>query len=413
MSIGFPAQFRRLNPILLDDSQVQSNLAAFQAYLAGGTAVPGQVVSVGNGTNVPDVFVVNEDRTYTQIAVGADGAVPWSEYAQDTEFRQGHFVVFGNRLFAVKQTFTSDDTEPTVAESLDKDIADGHLMPAGGAGEAGDATQVEMGTSFVAQNSPIAHMNGKTISMTDDVASIIKQMLRPTVPPTYLAPTLTLAGSSPNAGGIEYGTSISPTLTPTFNQRDGGALSEYRLLRNGTPIYTGAAASAMADLPAFNISAVTTYTAQADFGIGPVKNDSEGDPDPTGQIQAGTVNSGNVVYTPQFRWFAGALTANTPLTTSDQIRALPQTGLNPQNGTNIPVNVTSGAGHMQIVFAYPAVLRVPISIMTSAFPMDLKGSFVETIIPVNDASGGNPTNYRILFLTPAIPFETDVYTMTI
>ena len=70
--INFPSRFRRLNPWLLDDSAVQESAAALQTYLSGGTAVPGQVVGVRNGTNVPSAVIVNEDLTTTPL--GGDAA---------------------------------------------------------------------------------------------------------------------------------------------------------------------------------------------------------------------------------------------------------------------------------------------------------------------------------------------------
>jgi len=410
-TVGFPAIFQRLNPYPLDISQKFDNLSAFETYLTSGVAYPGQIVGVENATNVPDAYIVNKDLTYTKIATGT-AASPVSEYAQNTEYREGYLVFYGNKLFVVTQTFTSDNTGADADASLDIDLTANKLTPVSGTG-GGTATVMEMGNSFVATNPLFPNLNGQTISNTDMVYDVLKQILRPTVAPTYQSPTLSLAGSAPSAGLVEYGTDISPTLTPTFTQRDGGVLSEYRLLRNGSPIHTGTSASAMSDLPAFAIDAVTTYTAEADYGIGPVKNDSEGNPDPAGQITPGTAHSGSVTYTPCYRIFAGSLTANTPLTTSAQIRALPITELNPQNGTSIPVSVSTGANQRQIVFAYPATLRSPTSIIMQSMGFDMKGSFTESVVAVDDASGGNPINYKILSLVVAIPFVDDTYTLTI
>jgi len=108
-NVGFPAVFQRLNPEPLEMSEKFDSLSAFETYLTSGVAYPCQVVGVKNATNVPDVYVVNKDLTYTKIATGT-AAAPANEYAQNTEYREGYLVYFGNKLFVVAQTFTSDDT---------------------------------------------------------------------------------------------------------------------------------------------------------------------------------------------------------------------------------------------------------------------------------------------------------------
>ena len=67
-SVGFPAMLERLTPRPIERSQVQESYTKFLAYLTAGTAFPGQVVAVRNETNVPDLYLVNEDLTYTMIS---------------------------------------------------------------------------------------------------------------------------------------------------------------------------------------------------------------------------------------------------------------------------------------------------------------------------------------------------------
>lgn len=80
LGVNFPAGFNRLNPIPLDLSAVFDDLPAFQAYLAGGTAYAGQVVAVRNVGNVPALYRINEDLTYSAIGEGGgDALVFWFE----------------------------------------------------------------------------------------------------------------------------------------------------------------------------------------------------------------------------------------------------------------------------------------------------------------------------------------------
>lgn len=74
MNIPWSFGFQRMEPDPLDPSLVFDTLADFQTYLTGGTAYAGQVVAVRNGTNVPDVYVVNNDgHSYTEVGVGGGG----------------------------------------------------------------------------------------------------------------------------------------------------------------------------------------------------------------------------------------------------------------------------------------------------------------------------------------------------
>ena len=63
----------RVTPEPLDTSFVFEDMAAFTAYLAGPTAYAGQIVAVKNATNVPDVYLIHEDRTYGGFGGGGGG----------------------------------------------------------------------------------------------------------------------------------------------------------------------------------------------------------------------------------------------------------------------------------------------------------------------------------------------------
>ena len=67
MSISFPSKFRRLNRTPLDDSTVFNTLVDFEMYLSNGAAYAGQLVAVRNATNIPDVYRVNEDYSYSPL----------------------------------------------------------------------------------------------------------------------------------------------------------------------------------------------------------------------------------------------------------------------------------------------------------------------------------------------------------
>jgi hypothetical protein len=264
-------------------------------------------------------------------------------------------------------------------------------------GAAGNATEIEMGGSFVASN-PQGILQGVTINETDTVFEIFKKAFRKAEPPVYHAPLLSLAGSNPAAGNIEIGTSISPTLTPSFNQRNGGAATQRRIIRGGAVVNTSPTVTAFTDTQ-FQLLTATTYSAAVDFGQGEILNDSLGDPDPDGRIEAGTVTSANVTYTPVRRAFFGALSSPDVPITSDDVRALPQNTLNPANGTQLHANITSGTGKL-IAFAYPVTLRAPTSIMDGG--LNVLAGYIQTTIQVAGVNNASPTEYRLIYTTNAV-----------
>ena len=357
-SISLPLGFHRLNPFPLETNTQFATLVEAEAYALGPTAVVGQVIA----------------------------------------------VIDVNPSVAIKYYF------------IDRDKS---LILFGGSGDgAGDATELLMGGTFTVSN-PIGNLtNGTTVAATDDLFGLLKKMLNPVVPPEYTAPTLSLAGTTPLA--VEFGSNITPTLTPTWNQNDGGTITGYQLFKDATSMYSSTTATAQAD-STFSITAATTYHATADFGAGAVKNDSEGHPDPTGQIAADTVTSNNVVYTPQRRSFFGRITSNTIPTASawlaaadsTVIRALSGGALNPANNT--VMTITMEPGDYGCVFAYPDALREVTSVIPASFPLNMVGAFTMDVISVEGANGSTAIPYKVYVMLNAAPFGSggDTYVVTI
>jgi hypothetical protein len=260
----------------------------------------------------------------------------------------------------------------------------------------GSATEIEMGDSFTVSN-PQGLMQGVTISKTDDVFGVLKRMLRQAEPPAYLSPLLSIAGS-PASGTHEIGSNLTPTLLPTFTQRNGGAPIQRRIMRGGAVINTASTVTSFTDAQ-FQLITETTYSAAVDFGQGEILNDSLGEPDPTGRIEAGTVTSGNVSYTPVRRAFFGALNISNIPQNSNDVRALPQNILNPVNGSALSANISAGSGQL-IAFVYPATLRAPTSVMDGG--LNVLAGYTQTIIQVAGANNAASVDYRLIFTTNAV-----------
>lgn len=121
---------------------------------------------------------------------------------------------------------------------------------------------------------------------------IIEFMLFKGVTDPQTAPTGSLAGSGANL--IEVGTTINPTLTGTFNQNDGGAVTSVSLERDNVEIATSLVytdTGLTTDTPA-----TFTYDMIINYDEGPIPNDTQGNPDPSAQIPAGSIQTNNVSY---------------------------------------------------------------------------------------------------------------------
>lgn len=104
------------------------------------------------------------------------------------------------------------------------------------------------------------------------------------LPATYVDPVLALSASGSKT--LELGTNINPTLTGVFTQNDSGGLTAYRLSRDSVEISTS---QSFVDGPLTRSTAGSiVYSAVADYSQGPINQNSLGEDDPVGRIEAGT-----------------------------------------------------------------------------------------------------------------------------
>ena len=228
--------------------------------------------------------------------------------------------------------------------------------------------------------------DGNVIPAGTSLEDVIKNMLQRVIPPTYASPTLSLAGSGVLT--VEAGTTVSPLLTPTFNQRDGGSALAYQLKKDGLEQL------ANPDGPYVLGDESITYQATQTYGQGPIKDDNQGNPYPTGQIQAGTATSNIVTYTGKRKMFYGLDNA--------VIRSLGFI-MGPVNGTNFTFNIP--AGTTRVTFAYPATLRDVSTIKYFELGNgEVKDTFTKTLVDIEGAAGFTAMSYKVYTYAPAVPF---------
>jgi len=324
-------------------------------------------------------------------------------------------AVIGDHLRLVQNDVDKGQFIATYEIQFDRTLK---LIGSGEGGGAEDATELPMGRSFRVTAPHGGLLQDVIITANDDVFSLLQRAFGPVIPPTYLMPSLALAGSTPTAGNLEFGTVISPTLNPTWVQGDGGEMVQYRLYREGEtpPIFTNNNAQGHIVSPGFALLAQTRFRAQADFAQGQVLVDSNGNPSPAGRIEAGTTAfTGWVSYTPQRRAFSGRIAGNPHKSaaewlddaTSAMIRNLTHGVLNPNISQSITVTVQDG--DYGCVFCYPDTLPWPATItQEGGMALPILGAFAQGMVNVEGAAGSATAPYKCLVMINDAPYTANV-----
>lgn len=250
--------------------------------------------------------------------------------------------------------------------------------------------------------------NGDSIPEGTSIDELLNLITQKAIAPTYTKPTVSLAksGAGTAAGSYEAGTSVTPVLTATFNKNDAGDLTKLSILKGGSDVGSDTSSPYTYTGEAIVLGDETvTFTAKAEYSDGPVKNNNLDQPDATGQIKAGSVNSSNFSYTGQRNLFYGTGVGELPELTSDVIRGLTNKKLNPTQGLNFTINMATGQQYF--IFAYPATLRDvnKVNYVEGNDP-NMAASLTKETVNVADARGGENgvIEYKVYTYRAATPF---------
>ena len=252
-----------------------------------------------------------------------------------------------------------------------------------------------------------ALQNGATIPEGSSIDDLLNLITQKAIAPTYTQPTVSLAksGNGTAAGNYEAGTSITPILTATFNKNDAGDLTKLAILKGGSEVGSDTTSPYTYTGEAMVLGDETiTFTSQATYGDGPVKNNNLGSPDATGQIKAGTKTSSALSYVGQRNLFWGTGVGELPTLNSGTIRGLTNKRLNPTQGYswNIPIAI----GQQYVIFAYRSNLRDVNEVMyVETNDTGMAASFTKTLVNVADARGGEngQVEYKVYSYRMAAP----------
>lgn len=234
----------------------------------------------------------------------------------------------------------------------------------------------------------------------------VKMVVQKAIPATYTKPTLAIANNGGQASGnVEAGTSITPKLKATFTKNDAGALTSIAIKQGSTDVVTGTVSPLTYTGKAIVVGDETiTFTATATYEDAPVKQNNLGQDSTENWFAGGTVSSGSYSITGKRNLFYGTGVGTVPTITSDMVRGLTNTKLNPATGTTITISVA--IGQQYIAFAYPATLRDVNNVTyVEANDSGMASNFTKTTVNVADARGGKNglMSYKVYTYSMAVP----------
>ena len=238
------------------------------------------------------------------------------------------------------------------------------------------------------------------------IEDVLRAILSKRVPPIYLLPILSISGNNPK--NVEVGTVVSVVLSAVFTQRDGGAAGQLRWYKDNIFISTGN--NPLNLNPDVILEETWFFEGRQDYAVGPIKNDSLGDPSPANRILAGTDVSNVIEYRGQRKAFYGV---DGNISTSAGIRALTSNFLNPNANSGFTINIPAGTTKVQ--FAYPENIRNVDSVKYRELSnTEVKNTFTQSIIQVAGVNNTLPINYKVYEFIPSGPFGSEVnYDVTI
>lgn len=242
---------------------------------------------------------------------------------------------------------------------------------------------------------------GDTISKDTSLETIIKKLLMKQVPPTYTAPSVSIANNGGTASGNhEIGTTITPKLRGSFTKNDAGAITSITIKKGSTEVGSAGTTSPhdVTDT-AFVLSATTSYSCTVDYAEGSIKNDNLGQPYPTGHIAAGSKTSSNYTFTPYRQGYFMGSSTSTEAPTSATIRGLASKKNGAYSKGTFKFTVPVGAA--QVIIACPATSTGMTKVLNeSALNADVTSTFTKSTVDVEGANGYTAVAYNVWTFTP-------------
>lgn len=248
--------------------------------------------------------------------------------------------------------------------------------------------------------------DGTTIAEGISIDELLELITTKVIPATYEEPTITLV----NGGNAQYevGTSISTLLQSQFIQNDAGALTAHNILKNGEVIHEGGAELLTGASDNITISEEPIiFESKAIYEAGEIKNNNLDEASPEGAISAGEIISEPIVYQGYRNLFFGKGTGELPELTSENIRSLSDTILNPKNKMNFSVSMN--AGEQYVIFAYPSSLEdVEQITYVQMNDTEMAPNFTKSLVEVEGVNGYQAIEYKVYTYKTDVPVASKV-----
>lgn len=231
--------------------------------------------------------------------------------------------------------------------------------------------------------------NNATIPAGTSFDELVKMLVQKPIAATYTKPSVSIDNNSGQASGnVEAGSTISPKLKATFTKNDAGDLTKIAIKQGSAEVKTGTTSPLTYEGDDIVIGDEDiTFTATATYGDAPVKNNNLGQESKENWFAGSTTTSSNYTISGKRNAFYGTGVGAVPTVTSDFVRGLANTKLNPAANTTFTINVS--VGQQYIAFAYPATLRDVNNVTyVEANDSGMASSFTKSTIEVADARGG-------------------------
>lgn len=265
----------------------------------------------------------------------------------------------------------------------------------------GEAFTVELGEGVTLGG----YKTGDEISADTTLETIIKKLLMKQVPPTYSQPSVSIANNGGTAAGnYEIGTSVTPNIRATFNQADAGALTGIQFKKGGSPVGDSQPSSpATYTEAAFVLESATSFSAEASYAEGQIKDDNLGEPYPEGHIAAGSKTSSNFTFTPYRQGYFIGSTENTDTLDSAAIRALASKKNGAYSAGTVRFKVPVGA--QRVIIACPATNTGMTKVLNeSALNADVTSTFTKSQVDVEGADAYTAVSYNVWSFIPDVPY---------
>ena len=270
------------------------------------------------------------------------------------------------------------------------------LALGGGTGGGGISTPVFANTFTV--NLPVNDTgipNGTVISAGDSISTFLQNAFRKASPAVYVPAAAELSANLMPAQE-EVGTPKALSFTEVFIQHNAGAETS-RVVNRGTTALTP---DPITGIYSDGITLTTTpvsYQAVISYAQGPVLLDSLGNPDPSGQIPAGSVASNVLTYVGSYKIFFGA--TDTAINSGNLRSVLTGQFLQPGSTIDFP----TGSTYHNFYVAVPPGHTLSSWVDFTSSSASLLGS--ATSSTVNIADGGTGTlNYTLYKVTVGSPY---------